>query len=53
MDQPNYIMDKAYDVEVCDDDAMSSSEKENVDIDETNKLSFGLEAVFSFHEWMC
>ena len=50
MDQPNYIMDEACDVEVCDDDAMSSSEKEKADIDETNKLSFGLEAVFSFHE---
>ena len=44
MDQPNYsmIVDEACDVEVCDEDVMSLSEKENVDIDETNELSFGL-----------
>ena len=41
-------MDEACDVEVCDDDAMSSSEKEKLDINETNKLSFGLEAVFHY-----
>ena len=48
MDQSNYsmIVDEACDVEVCDEDVMSSSEKENVDINETNELSFGLEAVF-------
>ena len=48
MDRPNYgmIVDEACDVEVRDEDPMSSSEKENVDIDETNELSFGLEALF-------
>ena len=47
MDQSNYsmIMDEACDVEVCDEDAMSSSEKENVDVNETNELSFGLQAI--------
>jgi len=40
------IVDEACDVEVCDEDTISSSEKENVDIDETNEISFGLQAVF-------
>ena len=47
MDQPNHsmIVDKACNVEVCDEDVISS-DKENVDIDETNEISFGLQAVF-------
>ena len=47
MDQPNHsmVMDEACDVEVCDENVMSSSEKENVDI-ESNELSSGLEAIF-------
>ena len=39
-------MDKACDVEMYDEDGMSSSEKENVDINETHELSVGLQAVF-------
>ena len=39
----NYIVDVDVDVEVCDDDAMSSS-VEDVDVIETNELSFGLKA---------
>ena len=48
MDQPNYsmIVGKACDVEMCDEHVISSSEKENVDINETHELSFGLQAVF-------
>ena len=46
MVQLNQVVDEACDVEVCDDNAMSLSEKENVDIDETSELSCGLEAVF-------
>ena len=36
-------MDEPYDI---DEDAISSFEKENVDISETNELGFGLQAVF-------
>ena len=45
MDQPNHsmIVGKACDVEMCDEDVISSS---NVDINETHELSFGLQAVF-------
>lgn len=48
MDQRNHsmIVGKACDVEMCDEDVISSSEKENVDINETHELSFGLQAVF-------
>ena len=48
MDQLNHsmIVEEACDVEVCDENVMSSSEKENADIDDANELSFGLEAVF-------
>lgn len=48
MDQSDYSMteDKACDVEMYDEDGMSSSEKENVDINETYELSVGLQAVF-------
>ena len=48
MDQSDYSMtvDKACDVEMYDEDGMSSSEKESVDINEMHEVSVGLQAVF-------